>query len=85
MPVDIRINPTALAQLAQLHEPMISRINRAMERLADWPAVSGAKPLVGKLKGRYRLRVGDWRIVFIVVGDVLTITKIANRRDVYED
>jgi len=65
--------------------PVLSRINRAVERLANWPSVSGAKPLRGGLKGHYRLRVGDWRIVFTITGDVAVVTRIANRRDVYED
>jgi mRNA interferase RelE/StbE len=85
MPVKVRISPLALAELAALHEPILSRVNRAMARLADWPNVSGAKPLRGQLKGQFRLRVGDWRVVFTVAGDAVIVIRIANRRDVYED
>ncbi len=85
MAMDVRITPTALAELATLHEPILSRVNRAMERLAAWPNVSGAKPLRGPLKGSYRIRAGDWRIIFTVVNDSVIVTRIANRRDVYED
>jgi mRNA interferase RelE/StbE len=85
MSLNVRITPEALAELAALHEPILSRVNKAMARLAEWPEVSGAKPLKGKLKGRYRLRAGDWRIIFTVAGDVVLVTRIANRRDVYED
>lgn len=83
MPIQVRITPSALAELTGLHEPMVSRINRAMERLADWPIVSGAKPLRGGLKGHFRIRVGDWRIIFIVAADSIVVVRIANRRDVY--
>lgn len=85
MSVKVRISPAALAELALLHEPILSRVNRVMERLAGWPDVSGAKPLRGQLKGHYRVRAGDWRVVFNVVGDAVIVVRIANRRDVYED
>jgi mRNA-degrading endonuclease RelE of RelBE toxin-antitoxin system len=47
--------------------------------------VSGAKPLRGRMKGWYRVRTGDWRIIFTVTGRVLLITAISNRKDAYED
>ena len=43
-----------------------SRVVSLLERLANWPAVSGAKPLTGPLAGRYRLRTGDYRLQFRV-------------------
>jgi mRNA interferase RelE/StbE len=39
-----------------------------------------------KLKGRsdeWRIRVGDWRIVFSLQGRIATVTAIDNRRDAY--
>ena len=85
MAVDVRITPEALQQLDRLHEPILTRVNGIIERLEDWPEVSGAKPLRGNLKGSFRVRTGDWRIIFRVSGDVLMITSISNRRDVYEE
>ena len=32
----------------------------------------------------YRLRLGDYRILFDVEGDVIVIQKIGNRKDVYD-
>jgi len=63
---------------------MIRRINDALSRLEKWPQVSGAKPLRGTLKGCFRLRCGDWRIVFHPVGGDLLVIAIDNRRDVYD-
>ena len=62
---------------------MVRRINDALQRLEQWPKVSGAKPLRGNLKGCFRLRCGDWRIVFRAGGDDLFVIAIDNRRDVY--
>ena len=63
---------------------MIRRINDALERLEKWPQVSGAKPLRGNLKGCFRLRCGDWRIVFRPIGRDLAVIAIDNRRGVYD-
>lgn len=64
-----------------------ARVIAVVERLARWPAVSGAKPLRGKLKGTFRIRTGDWRILFRVEADSqrLTIWRISNRKHAYED
>ena len=32
----------------------------------------------------YRLRMGDYRVLFDVEGDVIVIRRIGNRRDVYD-
>jgi mRNA interferase RelE/StbE len=47
--------------------------------------VSGAKPLRADLVGHYRLRVGDWRIVFRVQGQDVIVVRIAHRKEIYED
>ncbi|MCD7904731.1 MAG: type II toxin-antitoxin system RelE/ParE family toxin [Clostridiales bacterium] len=41
---------------------------------------------VKKLQGRdcYRLRVGDYRVIFDKFGNILYINKISNRGDVYK-
>ena len=47
-----------------------------------------AKTLSGELSGLYRFRVGDYRIIFSIEKDgsvtILTILKIAHRKDVYK-
>jgi mRNA interferase RelE/StbE len=62
------------------------RIAEIVERLAKWPEVSGAKPLRGNLHGNYRIRTGDYRVVFSVSADGTTVTiwKIGNRRGLYD-
>jgi mRNA-degrading endonuclease RelE of RelBE toxin-antitoxin system len=78
------LNPGAAAGFQRVPAGMIRRINDALERLEQWPAVSGAKPLRGNLKGCFRLRCGDWRIVFRPVRSDVIVIAIDNRRDVYD-
>ena len=61
-----------------------SMIKRAIEeRLATRPEVFG-KPLQRTLKGYWRLRVGEYRVVFKIVENDILILGIVHRKDVYQ-
>lgn len=74
-----------LTDLTRVPPGMLQRVLKAIARLDQWPNVSGAKPLRGDLIGHYRLRVGDWRIVFRVEGTDALVVGVAHRKDIYED
>ena len=63
----IEIKPTAEKQYLKLGSKTRQRIKAALQELEKQenplfqPQV---RPLTGKFKGDYRLRVGDWRILF---------------------
>jgi len=58
-------------------------IKRAIEeRLAKHPGVYG-KPLQRSLKGYWKLRVGEYRVVFKISGNDILILGIVHRKDVY--
>jgi mRNA-degrading endonuclease RelE of RelBE toxin-antitoxin system len=61
------------------------RVYRLLERLRQWPAVSGAKPLSGSLAGRFRLRTGDYRLQFRTRGDNVIVERIGHRAGFYEE
>ncbi len=52
------------------------------ERLVEAPERYG-HPLRGTLKGYWKLRVGDYRVVYRISGSEVWILGIAHRRDVY--
>ncbi len=60
-------------------------IRAKIQQYAEHPAslANNVKALQGEV-GVYRLRVGDWRVLFSETGEVLAILKIASRGDVYE-
>ena len=59
------------------------RIRRAIEqKLAFFPHEFGA-PLRHTLKGYWKLRVGDWRIIYKIQGRVITILRVGHRREIY--
>ena len=62
----------------------IGQVMRAIhERLTVDPIGLG-KPLTGEFKGLYRLRVGDWRIIYEISPGIVTILTIKRRRDAYK-
>jgi mRNA-degrading endonuclease RelE of RelBE toxin-antitoxin system len=80
-----KVEFTAEAKRGLEEVPLVIRLRcyGIIERLQRWPDVSGAKPLRGELKGCFRVRTGDWRIVFRPGGSVVWIVRIDNRKDVY--
>lgn len=75
----------ALADFRRLPLSIRARVVDLLRRMAEWPNVSGAKPLRKQWKGHFRLRTGDWRIIVRPAGEILWIVRIDNRRDVYGD
>lgn len=61
------------------------RIEAAIKALADDPRPSGAKVLQGALAPQLRVRVGDYRIIYLVDDRrrLVTILRVRKRSDVY--
>lgn len=70
--------------IPQLTETLKKRIKKAIEeRLSISPHQYG-EPLRKTLKGYWKLRGGDYRVVYKVEGNEVRIFAIINRRDVYK-
>jgi len=80
----IEVAPAAARQLRILDNGARRRIQAAVELLAQEPRPSGAKTLVGG-SGEWRVRTGDYRIVYEIHDEVLTVLVVAagHRRDIY--
>lgn len=63
----IEIKSTAEKYYSKLNKTTRKRVKAALQQLAESknPLLNpSVKPLTGPLRGDYRLRVGDWRILF---------------------
>jgi len=80
----IEFRPSARAELLRLDPPVRERIVRGLARLAIEPRTAAN---VTAMKGtdEYRLRVGDWRVVYTLHEDVLMVlvVRVGHRREVY--
>ncbi len=85
MAIRVEITPEAFKQVEDLDEPIHSRVIAIVERLENWPLVSGAKPLRHGLTGHYRIRTGDYRVQFRVVSGTVIVERIGHRDGFYGD
>jgi mRNA interferase RelE/StbE len=62
------------------------RITKKIENLTKTPIQGDIRPLAGKAN-TYRLRVGDFRVLFTIDIDeeVILINKVSSRGDVYKE
>ena len=59
------------------------RIVRAIEqRLSTEPTLYG-EPLRHRLKGFWRLRVGDYRVIYHMVDEKVLIVTVGHRKEIY--
>ncbi len=78
------LKPSVQRALKKITAPALKRIARAIDSLSANPRPSGVTALQGD-PGLLRIRVGDYRIIYTVHDDVLTVlvVTIGHRRDVY--
>ena len=71
--------------LPQINKNVRLRIQKAIEeRLMTEPTKYG-KPLRKSLKGYWKLRVGDYRIVYKIKNEEVFIFGIIHRKKIYRD
>ncbi len=84
MSYSVTFSRRAFKDLEKINEPFYHQIKQAIVALADDPRPQGYK----KLKGRdgYRIRVGNYRIIYDVFDHELIVDIIAlgHRKDIYD-
>jgi mRNA interferase RelE/StbE len=82
---NIEWKPSARKELRNLNKVTIIRILSAIEKLAENPSPHDSRKLRGSIN-TYRIRVGDYRVIYSVSPPALTIEiiRIGHRRDIYK-
>lgn len=75
---------SASKELLQLPAKIAYKTRAAINLLSENPRPQGCKKLKGS-DNEYRIRIGNYRVIYIISDGVLIITviKIAHRKDVY--
>jgi mRNA-degrading endonuclease RelE of RelBE toxin-antitoxin system len=83
--MEVELTPGAARELDDLPRVIHARVISVLRRLRNWPRVSGAKPLRGRLAGHWRMRTGDYRVQFHLRGQTVVVERIGHRDGFYED
>jgi mRNA interferase RelE/StbE len=80
----LKILPSAQRELAALPAKIQHQVDKRIRTLAANPRPHGSIKLSGE-KDLYRIQSGNYRIIYEIRDDVLTVTvvKIGHRKDVY--
>jgi len=86
MTYTIEISTSAAKAVNKLEAANRLRIAGAIELLSVDPRPPGAKMLRGGEQGRWRVRVGDYRVVYAIEDDrlLVLVLRVAHRREVYD-
>ncbi len=81
---ELIFRPSVWKDIAPIPKDDVRRILKRIDLLADDPRPFGSKKLSGQ--EAYRIRQGNYRIVYTIEDSKLTITlvKVGHRREVYE-
>lgn len=79
------ISKSALKELDRLPGPIIKKIAKAISGLEFNPRPAGVKKLKGSNENLFRLRSGDYRVVYAIDDEirVIDIRKVGHRKDIY--
>ncbi|MEL6462386.1 MAG: type II toxin-antitoxin system RelE/ParE family toxin, partial [Cyanobacteria bacterium J06621_15] len=81
-----KISKSASKQIKKLSSEIQERIQVEIDSLAVEPRPDGVKKLKGRESG-YRIRVGDYRIIYDIFDDILlvTVVEVGHRSSIYKD
>lgn len=83
--MEIKYYPRVIAHDIPTLEKLVKvRIHRAIEqKLARNPLLYG-EPLHGVLKKLWKLRIGDWRVIYTIKSRTVEIVAIGHRKNIYQ-
>ena len=86
MSYTIELRPAARRDLKGLPQEVLQRVSRKIDSLADNPRPPGVEKLSGS-EDSYRVRVGDYRILYEIRDKVLLVivVRIRHRREAYRN
>jgi len=86
MPYLVELTPQAEKDLSDLDKSVAQNIVNKIDWLSQNAESIIPFPLKGKFKGKYKLRAGDWRIVYSFehASRIIAIYAIKHRSEVYK-
>ena len=82
--LSIEWTESAIEDLKKLDKPISRRVLTRITWFSSNFERVIPEPLTGEFKGTFKLRIGDWRVVYTVEGKTILIQFIGHRRDIYK-
>jgi len=79
----IEIRKSAIKDLKQISEPFKTKIHNKVLELKDFPNIQNIKKLTN-FEPAYRLRIGNYRILFDILDDTIIIGRVLHRQNSYQ-
>jgi len=76
------VTKSAVKDFKKISEPYKSVIKEKIKGLEEFPKLAQVKQLKNH-DPKFRLRVGDYRILFDVIDDTVRVARILHRRESY--
>jgi mRNA interferase RelE/StbE len=82
----VRVRPSARKDVGRLPQEVRRRVAAGIRALAEDPRGTNTKHLHGRLAGLRRLRVGDYRVLYVVDDQAqqIDVLRVGTRESVYE-
>lgn len=86
MGYQVKFLPEASDELAALDKPIGQRVLAKIKWLAENFEDITPKPLSGKLKGLFKLRIGSYRVIYSFnhQRQIITVHLVGHRKDIYK-
>ena len=82
--VKVEWTEDAVYDLSRLDPPIRKRIIRKISWISQHFANVTPEPLSGSLSGTFKIRIGDWRVIYQLEKNIIVIYAVAHRRDIYK-
>jgi len=83
--ITLKLVKSAAKDYIEMQEPFKSRIKSQLDELVNLGMKTpNIKSLAGRFKGLFRIRCGDYRIIFSHEGEEFTVISILHRKDAYK-
>jgi len=86
MTYKIELRPEALEDLKSIDSIVVDRVLKKLEWLKDNFEIITPKSLKGEFKGLFKLRVGDYRVLYTYdkKQKLISVHLVGHRRDIYK-
>ena len=74
----------AIVDLSRLDKPIIRRILKKVSWFSHNLDSITPESLSGGFKGAFKLRLGDWRVVYTIENNLILIQAVGHRREIYK-